>query len=154
MLRLFPLSRRILLPVVAAVVVVALAGCGARQPAQGNAGRGVESASSASQLARPAPDPDVRQYSFSEVDLNGVPADYKSTRWVRRSKEITVERDSGGGLRCQVVGGSESGPQYGGVKFPMNGMKALRLELTLLNPDDISGIHVDGYDAERKRVLR
>ena len=59
------------------------------------------------------------------------------------------------GLHCDIVGGDDtSGGQYGGFSFPVSLTAALRPEFSFRHEKNIMGMWVDGYDRERRRVLR
>lgn len=105
------------------------------------------------QRATAFPEPDVSGYSFSDVVFAQEPSVYVSG-WKARAKSVTVT-PQGAGLRCDVAGGRDtSGGQYGGIKFPVEGLKALRLTMTFEHVENIDAVIVDGCDAAGERVLR
>ncbi len=75
------------------------------------------------------------------------------SRWVHRSQvELQVE---GGSLLCSVQGGEDaSGGQYGGVKVPIDGAAALKVDLTFQNPKNILTVCVDAYAEDGTRSAR
>jgi hypothetical protein len=82
------------------------------------------------------------------------PVEQYLSRWKERTETITLRRQDQG-LRCDIVGsGDRSAGQYGGVRFPGLRFKALKLELTFLEPQHIKVAYVDGYDDAGKRVMR
>ncbi|MBN2559425.1 MAG: glycosyltransferase family 39 protein [Phycisphaerae bacterium] len=95
--------------------------------------------------------PDVSHLKFTRVDLTKPPAAYES-RWQYRTV-TTIERD-GSALHCRVRGTSDtSRTQYGGLKFPVDGLRALRLGLNLHEQENIHRVFVEGYDASGERVV-
>lgn len=79
---------------------------------------------------------------------------YRST-WTYRASSQVAEQDDG--LRCDIVGSSDTaGGQYGGVAFPVTAPRAVRLEVTFLEPQNIQILYIDGYSAAtlKRRPLR
>ncbi len=94
-------------------------------------------------------------FDFTPVDLTDVPAaDRRSTR-VGASKSVDLEPVAGGGIRCYVQGDPASlEHQFGGVMFGVDGIGALRLAVSLIDPQSIVGLWVDGCDERDRRIVR
>lgn len=102
----------------------------------------------------PPPAPDVSECTFVPVSLAGPPQAYASDLWAVRLERLDVDRCEGA-LRCTLRGGEDtSGGQYGGLKFPAEGARGLRLEVSFTHPENIQAVYVDGYNTQRKRVVR
>jgi len=81
------------------------------------------------------------------------PLDQYRSRWTLRA-DVVLKRQ-GTGIRCDIVGSSDtSAGQYGGIAFPVTGLKSLQLQLSFLTPKSTATVFVDGYDASGKRLLR
>lgn len=88
---------------------------------------------------------------FEPVSFADSTTGHKS-HWKYRTRSVTVNH---AGLSCDVQGGDDDGKgQYGGIKFHVQSAKALRLVLSLDNPQNIQQVLVDGYDAAKRRVIR
>jgi hypothetical protein len=99
-----------------------------------------------------ATQPSVEGLTFQSVTFQDPVATTHISAWKKNSKKVTVTRE-GDGLRCEVEGGSGPESNYGGVTFPVSGeIKALRLELTLVNPENVSGVWVDGIAGKARRL--
>ena len=95
---------------------------------------------------------DVSRSASMEIAFPEPVSRYKS-RWQYRLRRMSVSRDRAG-LRCEIVGGPDSsGGQYGGVKFAARAPQALRLDLTLLYPDNIEAVYVEGYGDSNQRCI-
>ena len=98
------------------------------------------------------PKPVLANLRFEPIDFARTAAPHFS-RWKYRTQRVTVTRTSDG-LRCAVVGSSDtSGGQYGGIRFSAIGFKALRLEMTLLEPENIDAVIVMGYDESHRKSV-
>ena len=105
-------------------------------------------------LGTPAqPQPQLAGLSFQQVSFQDPVAKNHTSAWKKNSKKVSVTRE-GDGLRCEVEAGSGTESNYGGVAFPVSGgIKALRLEMTLISPENINGVWVDGKKG-KTRMLR
>jgi SAM-dependent methyltransferase len=102
--------------------------------------------------ARPAPTPPAPAVEpWRPVSL-AIPTDGPPSRWCRGT---TVHvSTSEGVLRCEVVGSDAEGLQYGGVRIPLARPARLRLDLELLDPENIEVLYLAGESARRARCLR
>ena len=74
--------------------------------------------------------------------------------WNRRT-EVKVLAAEDDGLRLEAGGTQDtSAGQYAGIRFALHGARALRLELSLANPQDIRAVLVDGRDRAGSRIAR
>jgi hypothetical protein len=90
------------------------------------------------------PQPNVSGLTFSPVAFSKSAAQYKS-KWAFNAVSVDVAQE-GDGLRCDITAPASSAKGvYGGVTFPVAGMKALRLDVTFTNPSGIAVFFVDGY---------
>jgi hypothetical protein len=90
------------------------------------------------------PQPNVSGLTFSPVVFPKSAAQYKS-KWAYNAVSVDVAQE-GEGLRCDITAPASSAKGvYGGVTFPVAGMKALRLDVTFSNPAGIAVLYVDGY---------
>ena len=87
--------------------------------------------------------------SFSAIDFSGAPEQYKS-QWTNRAKVIELTSKDGG-LQCEATPSDSN--CYGGVTFRTTAPRALRLDMTFLNPKAITTVYVYGYGPARKKVL-
>lgn len=95
--------------------------------------------------------PDVRDFVFVPVELTDSGDAHRSAQWTRgvAAANTSIEDSA---LHCDIVGSDDtSASQYAGVKFPVNGLSALRFELAIKQPESIRAIFVDGYDAKGRR---
>ena len=115
---------------------------------------GCSKSKDSAQSANPAsPSDDNRTSSvlFTPADLSGPPETHKST-WAKFSRTVNIVPENGG-LRCIVrVGSEEAG--YGGVKFVASPLRALRLDLALISPENIRVLYVDGYNSANQSIVR
>lgn len=73
-----------------------------------------------------------------------------ASHWNYRTRRVEIV-PADGGLKCTVVGGpDDSAGQYGGVRFPTQRLKALRLDLSVLDPDNVLSVHVVGYGHSKR----
>lgn len=93
--------------------------------------------------------PDVpRKVTFVE------PASQYAGRWQQRTRSVALSL-AGDGLHCEIVGMPDSsGGQYGGIKFPAAPFRALSLEVTFLQPENIEAVYVDACRASGVCALR
>ena len=128
---------RIWLACLLCVVLVAFVlGCGGKEPGSPSAPTSTPTAEPAGPEAAPLSDSDAET-----VDITASGA-YART-WVTRVKQcdVTVSDSS---LVCEVVGSSDtSGGQYGGVRVKIGSVKAVRVDVTFTNPENISGVFMD-----------
>lgn len=72
--------------------------------------------------------------------------DAHRSHWDYRARRVELSRAEDG-LKCWVEGGPDSSAgQYGGICFPADSPAAIRLDLTVLAPENIVSVHVAGYD--------
>lgn len=100
----------------------------------------------------------MRHCSESDLTFDGVvlagPDDaFVSPKWSTAPEVHTRRIDDG--LRCDVAAGPK-GPtgQYGGIRIDAPELAALQLDITLLDPENIQHLYIDGYSAEGDRVVR
>ena len=148
-----PKTRRLVYAAGGGLLLSLLFGCGGPQ-ATSTPVPSSESGTKAAKLPEgPAAAPSVAAYTLQPVAFTAAPAQYRSV-WAQRTRSVTVSK-AGEGVRAEVVGGTDaSGGQYGGVKFPVNGVGALRLTMRFENPGNIEAVFVDGRDAAKDRKLR
>jgi hypothetical protein len=90
---------------------------------------------------------------FKPLRLDAAPDQYRSATWTRQST-VSVDKLSAG-LRCVVEASSNpKATPYGGIMLPGCAAKGWRLEMAFTDPDAILAAYVDGYNAEKKRVVR
>jgi len=101
----------------------------------------------------PADPLDVTRFAFESISLEGTPGAFKS-RWKRASRSVDIEQVEDG-LSCEVTGDPDSNEsQYGGVKFKVAGMQALRLNLSLTNAANVRNLYVYAYGRKKGRLMR
>jgi len=67
--------------------------------------------------------------------------------WVKRVEDCAVTLEPDGSVLCQVSGSDDaSGGQYGGVRLNTGPLSAVEMELTIVNPDCVSGVWVTFSD--------
>jgi len=92
-------------------------------------------------------------YHFTGVNLAGQETQ-PVVLWNYPTWLVSVSR-FGEGLSCEVRASSHlSAQQRGGITFAAQPLKALRLELSFLNPRDIRAVHVEGCDADGSPCVR
>ena len=121
-------------------LAAALAGCGKKETVTPTT---PPSTTSKAQPVLP-PDPQAEPLSDSSgqaMDLTA-PEDLAKT-WVARVSKCDIKADNGS-LVCDVVGGSDtSGGQYGGLRLKLGSVKAVRVDVTFTNPENIVGAFAD-----------
>ncbi|MFQ5805055.1 MAG: ArnT family glycosyltransferase [Phycisphaerae bacterium] len=98
-----------------------------------------------------APAPDVSELTLTPLAFEQPAGQYQSGRWTRGGAAVRLALEDYG-LRCEVTGSdNKSVSQYGGIEFPAVSPKAIRLDLTWINPESIFGVFLYGYDASGGR---
>jgi len=111
-------ERSVLVILMAVCAVCLLAGCGARPEAAPLTDEGVKS-----------------------LDLED--GSRYQPIWVKRVEDCEVTLEPDGSVLCQVRGSDDaSGGQYGGVRLNTGPLSAVEIELTIVNPDSVSGVWV------------
>ncbi|MBU0638682.1 MAG: glycosyltransferase family 39 protein [Planctomycetota bacterium] len=101
----------------------------------------------------PADPPDVSRFEFEPISFAGAPALFKSC-WKRASRSVDLEHVEDG-LSCEVTGDPDSSDsQYGGVRFEVAGMQALRLNLSLTNAENVRDLYVYAYGRDKGEPMR
>ena len=101
----------------------------------------------------PSAPPDVSEFQFDPITFQDDSARFLS-RWKRASRDVRLTPENHG-LRCDVIGDPDSeDSQYGGLKFDVVGLKALRLKLSLINPENVSNIYVYAYGCDKGQLMR
>jgi hypothetical protein len=104
--------------------------------------------------AYPADVPYVPDRLFEPVHFDREPGGYLSNKWHKGIGGAEVTRE-GDGLRCELLPGPVGeDPHYGGVHFEVNGMRAVRLDLELLESEHVEVLYVYIYGSERGQLLR
>jgi hypothetical protein len=90
---------------------------------------------------------------WEQIPLDNPVEAYRSDSWTLRSV-VQIEQ-SGAGLSCVVRSTRDAtATSYGGLMFPGQESRALRIDMALTEPESIISVFVDGYDAQKKRVVR
>jgi len=119
-----------------AAIIALIAGCGGPKKVGERPGRPI----AAEQPAQPQAAP-IAESGASVIDITAAGA-YAPT-WVVRAKKCDLSA-SNGSLVCNVVGGTDtSGGQYGGVKFKVGSIKAIAVDVTFTNPENVVGAFMD-----------
>lgn len=102
----------------------------------------------------PAPLPDVAGLEFQPLDFTGPAEARQSRRWDRAMRRVEITPIDNG-LRCDLASDpdDERSP-YSGVSFAVPGMQALRFDLELTNPEDISSVYVYVYGARKGQFIK
>ena len=90
------------------------------------------------------------QHEADPLDLvDAAPLDLRSDgiwspAWIHRLERCDVTVSPDGSLDCQVRGSEDrTGGQYGGVRLSVGPIKAVRLDVTFQNPDQINAVFLD-----------
>jgi len=91
----------------------------------------------------------IAESGAAAIDITAAGA-YAPT-WAVRVNKCDVSA-SGGSLVCNVVGGSDiSGGQYGGVRVKVGSVKAVGVDVTFTNPENITAAFMDLTVGERTK---
>jgi hypothetical protein len=117
-----------------------------------NAGFILRRAAVAASAAPPASEP--AGYAFVPVRFEGELRRYRDPR-TGASQTVELVRLRDDSLACDIQGDLHAkAAQYGGVRFRVPGLQALRLDFSLTSPSDLAGLWVDGLDAQRQVAAR
>lgn len=101
----------------------------------------------------PADPPLVDHLEFEPIVFDRDPKEYLS-RWQRSTRSVEVTRE-GDALRCDLVGDpTTDDSQYGGLTFAVNGLAALRIHVSLIQPQNVERMYVYAYGREQGQIIR
>lgn len=88
-------------------------------------------------------------YDFRDVDLS----QFAVGNWLART-ECSCEPTPSGTVECRVTGHTpetmDTRGQYGGVTFPVDDLRAVRLRVSTPTPDSIEAVYVDTYSGSTR----
>ncbi len=120
---------------VCAALASVLLGCGSKEATRPSQPPATPKPAAQSQAAP------IAESGAAVIDITA--ADAYAPTWVVRVDKCDVSA-SDGSLVCKVVGGSDiSGGQYGGVKVKVGSVKAVGVDVTFTNPENIAAAFMD-----------